>query len=210
MWKRFGIKATSSDIKCCAPHPVDLNRFRSSEAAYIEEFLSFLNVWEQHAKSGGFLSKSTAEGLRVTLKSTTSLLEYLSSHGYRYLMTVRLSQDSLERVFGIIRQTFGPNDHPTPTQFLVATNCFSFYNLAKSPVGCAVSEGIVSSLLSTAEGASSTGDLDALMDAGDLDCVQQRMDSDQMSCVQQKSDSRLIYYVAGYTARKSLATLNCA
>ncbi|XP_064479699.1 uncharacterized protein LOC135393046 [Ornithodoros turicata] len=27
MWKRFGIKATSSDIKCCAPHPVDLNRF---------------------------------------------------------------------------------------------------------------------------------------------------------------------------------------
>lgn len=50
------------------------------------------------------MSKSTAEGLRVTLCSTLALLTYLTmSLGFRYMLTAQLTQDKLNYVFGIIR-----------------------------------------------------------------------------------------------------------
>ena len=61
-------------------------------------FLEYLKEWEQHAKpaGGGFLTESTASGLRVTIKSTLDLLSYLTSTlGFKYLFTSRLSQDKL-------------------------------------------------------------------------------------------------------------------
>lgn len=57
----------------------------------IRSFLSYMNSWEDTAGSKGFLSSSTAEGLRVTLTSTLHLLKYLTTEvGFRYLMTSRL------------------------------------------------------------------------------------------------------------------------
>ncbi|KAM7299274.1 uncharacterized protein ISCGN_019841 [Ixodes scapularis] len=39
----------------------------SKEVEFLKEFLDFLSSWESHAKGvGGFLSDSTADGLRVT------------------------------------------------------------------------------------------------------------------------------------------------
>lgn len=82
--------------------------------------LQFLDEWETHAKGLGFLSKSTSEGLRVTIHATKELLKYLTERvGFKYLMTSRLSQDCIERSFGIVRQASGANDHPTPAQFIV-------------------------------------------------------------------------------------------
>ncbi|KAH8035053.1 hypothetical protein HPB51_004294 [Rhipicephalus microplus] len=74
----------------------------SEKIAELEAFLLFMDHWEAAAKTagGGFMSKSTAEGLRVTLCSTLSLLTYLTkSLGFRYMLTARLSQDKLENVF---------------------------------------------------------------------------------------------------------------
>ncbi|KAK8759273.1 hypothetical protein V5799_003095, partial [Amblyomma americanum] len=45
----------------------------------IRSFLSYMNSWEDTAGSKGFLSSSTAEGLRVTLTSTLHLLKYLTT-----------------------------------------------------------------------------------------------------------------------------------
>lgn len=70
---------------------------------------------------------STAVGLRVTLASTLSLLKYVTTSLHcRYLLTANLSQDRLENVFGIIRQSSGCNDHPTSEQFLIIVNNFAF------------------------------------------------------------------------------------
>lgn len=56
----------------------------------------------------------------MTIHSTKDLLKYLTEKvGFRYLMTSRLSQDGLERSFGIFRQSSGANDHPTPAQFII-------------------------------------------------------------------------------------------
>ncbi|KAH8035858.1 hypothetical protein HPB51_010610 [Rhipicephalus microplus] len=69
-------------------------------------FLTYQTEWELHAGGrGGFLSASTAAGLRVTIASVLSLLTYLTENvGYKYLMTAKLSQDLVENLFGIVRQ----------------------------------------------------------------------------------------------------------
>ncbi|KAG0445442.1 hypothetical protein HPB47_015091 [Ixodes persulcatus] len=67
----------------------------------------------KHADGKGFLSRSTSEGLRVTLQSTKELLAYLTHKvGYLYLMTSRLSQDCIERLFGIVTTSEVPPTLP--------------------------------------------------------------------------------------------------
>lgn len=125
----------------------------SEAAATLANFLHYLNRWK--ACGGTFLSNSTATGLRVTISSTLSLLEYLTkSVGYRYLMTSRLSTDPLENFFGIVRQSSGCNAHPSPEQFLVTVNLLSFYNLARS-----------------VDGANANPDVSALMSVDDKENV---------------------------------------
>ncbi|KAG0444484.1 hypothetical protein HPB47_013743 [Ixodes persulcatus] len=186
--------------------PYDALRPGSEQAKFIDDFLAYLDEWERGAKDGGFVSQSTAEGLRVTLHSTKSLLRYLVTLGYRYMMTARVSQDCVERLFGIIRQSLGPNDHPTPAQFLILVNCLSFYNLAKSPAGGSVSKGVLNSLLSAEDAGKTARDqLDALLEAGKLDEVEEVLiEDDHASCFEETSDSRLVYYMAGYAARKCI------
>ncbi|KAM7311594.1 uncharacterized protein ISCGN_008501, partial [Ixodes scapularis] len=186
--------------------PYDALRPGSEQAKFIDDFLAYLDEWERGAKDGGFVSQSTAEGLRVTLQSTKSLLRYLVTLGYRYMMTARLSQDCIERLFGIIRQSLGPNDHPTVAQFLILFNCLSFYNLAKSPAGGSISKGVLNSMLSAEDAGKTARDqLDALLEAGKLDKVEEVLiEDDHASCFEDTSDSRLVYYMAGYAARKCI------
>lgn len=190
----------------------------SKEVEFLKEFLDFLSSWESHAKGvGGFLSDSTADGLRVTVSSTLALLDYLTAHGFSYLMTSRLSQDPLENLFGIVRQSSGSNDHPTPTQFLIIVNCLSFYNLAKvASSGNAEVNEDVSSLLNASDGSTAeakVAEIDKQIEAGNLgsaECLLRSVPSEHKAYVEQKSDSRLIHYMAGYVARRFLARSNCS
>lgn len=129
--------------------PLKGPRPNSKSAEFLEELI-FLSEWEEHAAKhgGGFLSAGTALGLRVTLKSTLSLLDYATSKlQYKYLLTANLSQDKVENVFGIVRQSFGCNDHPTPRQFLIIINNLSFYSIARPPRGGNSQPELISALL---------------------------------------------------------------
>ncbi|EEC09044.1 hypothetical protein IscW_ISCW005761, partial [Ixodes scapularis] len=236
---------TTNDQKvtCKTEHPMDPNRhlhfvsdfphlikclrngflktgFQTPDGRVIATFLMYMDDWEVAAKNGAFLSKSTAEGLRVTLESTKSLLEYLTGLGYKYLMTARLSQDCIERLFGIIRQSCGGNDHPTPSQFLIVVNCLSFYNLARSPAGGTISKGVLNTLLSSQDTVTkdmhdsvtqARADLDELVDQGKLGDAEKALAlHDHISCFKEKSDSRLTFYIAGYAARKCVKTQHCS
>lgn len=61
-----------------------------------------LNTWEQYVENGNipekyFLTRQTTEGLRVTIKSTLDLVQYLIRNaGFDSVLTGRLNQDSLE------------------------------------------------------------------------------------------------------------------
>lgn len=55
----------------------------------------------------------------MTIESTLNLVSYLKNIGFKYILTANLSQDRLENLFGIVRQSAGTNDHPTAAQFLV-------------------------------------------------------------------------------------------
>lgn len=150
------------------------------------------------------------------------MLSYLSSTvGYNYLFTSRLSQDKLENVFGIVRQSSGCNDHPTVSQFLVTVNLLSFYNLAKPPRGTNCSPDVVKALLSKAPTSQSSTKaapllniIDDLFDHGKVDEVEEAIDTvlfknDHAGYIERKSNAALIYYAAGYVARKTIAKNAC-
>ncbi|KAH7955183.1 hypothetical protein HPB49_025246 [Dermacentor silvarum] len=131
-------------------HPRSALRMNSTAADCLTAFLAYVTEWEVLTKgTRGFMSQSTATGLRVTIKSTLLPLEYLTvKMGYQYLMTSRLNQDPLESTFGIVRQCSGNNDHPTPQQFLDTMSCLSFSNLVRLPDKGNVGPNTVQSLLS--------------------------------------------------------------
>ncbi|KAH7953661.1 hypothetical protein HPB49_010890 [Dermacentor silvarum] len=183
----------------------------------IENFLAYLAEWETVAGFGGFLSRSTAEGLRVTLPSTLHFLRYLTAKlNFSCMMTCRLSQDPLERLFRIVRQMSGCNDHPTLCKFLFSVNTLSVQNLAKPPKGSNVSSGLLSSLgADNGKDPTSQRKLDELPDAGNLAEAHEVLSecahgTEHVDMVVQTSDARLIYYMAGYVARNSVASTKCA
>ncbi|KAG0438644.1 hypothetical protein HPB47_016929 [Ixodes persulcatus] len=187
-------------------------RPKSIEEAVINQTLDFLDRWDRHAKGSGFLSKNTAEGLRVTLRSTKELLTYLTTKlGYHYIMTSRLSQDCIEWLFGIAWQASGPNDKPTPAHFCAIMSCLSYYSLAKSPVSGSIAPGMLDALLTPEtvplDEPAAYKQLDELIDVNDLDGAQHILD--HLPYVAERSVGRLVYYIAGYVARKRVLDTCC-
>lgn len=76
--------------------------FYLSSTQVIKEALEKLNEWEKAVDDklisrDLFLTRQTAEGLRVTLKSTLELIDYLTKDcGFPYVLTGRINQDCLE------------------------------------------------------------------------------------------------------------------
>lgn len=68
----------------------------------MEETLDWLKDWEKKVKEclipeNEFLSRETAEGLRVTIRSTLDLCKYLiENFRFEYLLTGKVNQDNLE------------------------------------------------------------------------------------------------------------------
>lgn len=143
-------------------------RKNSEQERVLRGALAYLDRWEActgHTKAG-YLSASTAESLRVTLRDTLELSTYLSEEvQYKYLLTLRLSQDPIEKLLGIIRQLFGGTDHPS-TQLLTAVYTLSFYYLVKAPETGNCAGGTLMSLVGTDELANHA---DNLLDTRNLD-----------------------------------------
>ncbi|XP_040076523.1 uncharacterized protein LOC115310148 isoform X4 [Ixodes scapularis] len=186
---------------------------------FLKKFLEYLRKWESHAKStvGGFLSSSTAEGLHVTIESTLHLLDYINTIGFKYIMTANLSQDRLENLFGVVRQSSGANDHPTAAQFLITVNALAFYNLARPPKSGNCSPELINSLISNVGSElhkeRAIDILDGLIDKGKLNDAEEALSSctpsDHSAYVTEKSNDLLIYYIAGYVVRKTVNKTSC-
>lgn len=62
----------------------------------------WLDEWEKNFEQAliqekEFLTKNTAESLRITLKSTIDLVTFLLNNcGFNYVLTSKLNQDALE------------------------------------------------------------------------------------------------------------------
>lgn len=181
-------------------------------------FLTYLTEWEQYAGGrGGFLSAPTAAGLRVTIASVLSLLTYLTENvGYKYLLTAKLSQDPVENLFGIVRQSSGCNTHPTPQQFLITVSCLNFYGLARSVSNGNAEPGVLTALLEPDMMGDQTHEksdvIKCLLSDDDIPSAghqKQGPVKDHASCVEAKSEDCLIFYICGYVARKLLLKSQC-
>lgn len=80
----------------------------------------------------------------------------------------------------------------------------SFYSLAKSPRGGSLSPGLLDSLLSAEEALVENEKHD---DVVTMDAVEVAVD--HADYAEKRSDPRLVYYIAGYVARKRILSTNC-
>lgn len=68
----------------------------------LQNALQWLDNWELEVENGQitsdqFLTKSTSEGLRVTILSTIALCnELLNTYNFTYVLTSKMNQDRLE------------------------------------------------------------------------------------------------------------------
>lgn len=68
----------------------------------LESTLKWLDEWEQRVldkkiKPNHFLTKNTADGLRVTITSTLQICDYLQKHyNMAYILTGKINQDRVE------------------------------------------------------------------------------------------------------------------
>lgn len=117
---------------------------KSKALIEVQSFLSYLNAWEREVNLG-FISKATAEGLRVTLTSTISILDYVTGKlGYKYLLPSLMSQDPLENTFGILM-------FATTIQLQHNPYFPPFCSLAKAPGDRNVSPTVIKNLLDKKE-----------------------------------------------------------
>lgn len=68
----------------------------------MNQAISWLNDWENNLENKlidtqDFLTQATCDGLKITLKSTLDLVNYLLVEcNFAYVLTAKLNQDSLE------------------------------------------------------------------------------------------------------------------
>lgn len=85
----------------CRPK-LNVNTCNSLFLQVLEDSLEWLNRWELASKKGDikadeFLTRETAEGLRVTITSTMDMCRYIvEKFGFHYLLTGKVNHDNLE------------------------------------------------------------------------------------------------------------------
>uniref|UniRef100_A0A2S2NW24 Transposable element P transposase n=1 Tax=Schizaphis graminum TaxID=13262 RepID=A0A2S2NW24_SCHGA len=114
-------------------------RINSQDFKVLEDTLSWLDEWKSHFEKGNitqneFLTRSTAEGLRVTIRSTIDLTNHLLKDiGFKCVLTNKMNQDRIEQFFGTVRQATGSNEHPTAPTFLQVYKLLSVYSILRPP-----------------------------------------------------------------------------
>jgi len=67
----------------------------------LKNALVWLDNWESNVTNNlipedKFLTKNTAEGLRMTIQSSIDIINYLHSCGFDYVLTSKTNQDGVE------------------------------------------------------------------------------------------------------------------
>ncbi|KAH6943022.1 hypothetical protein HPB50_014029 [Hyalomma asiaticum] len=113
-----------------AKHPAAGIQKNSPKIKVIENFLTMLNTTEKNSIERNtklFASQLTTASLRVTLMSVLDIITLLHDKDVRYVLTAKLNQDPLERVFGVMRSFGGDEDHPTIGHFCQIFRLLSLY-----------------------------------------------------------------------------------
>ncbi|KAH8040670.1 hypothetical protein HPB51_011985 [Rhipicephalus microplus] len=211
--------------------PAEGLKLEGRDFCVLESASAWLDSWEQQVVSGEihkdlFLTQSTAEGLRVTLKSVRELSIYLLKDcDFKYVLTAKMNQDPLERFFGIIRQAGGQNEHPTFPTFLQLYRMLSLYSLVKPPKfgNCTLPDKRQAAVVTLSDireiykgsAAQRTGKLDelkrkldGLIDEGSWECddVFDFDDPDTDATVVEC----IVYYVTGFVSRKLRNGTTCS
>ena len=73
-----------------------------------EDFIPWLDIWHE-TDTDTFLTEQTYEALRIKTLCTVELVRRLLNSGFQFVLTRRLTSDTIERLFSSMRQSSGGN-----------------------------------------------------------------------------------------------------
>ncbi|KAF0689414.1 Uncharacterized protein FWK35_00035112, partial [Aphis craccivora] len=203
--------------------PSNSLRKASPEYKVIKDFIDYLDEWHDNAKKNNynFLTDSTYFGLKVSLKATLEIFDYLElSCDYQFLMTARLNQDNLERFFSMMRSSCGSNDHPDSVLFVQIFKLICTYSLVKPPKGSNITGGELLSSLFSIKDLNTQEDkrklfhqaIDNIIDQGSdypdiTDIFSYYYDHDYAGIT--VTNDPVLAYIGGYVARKATRFTKC-
>ncbi|XP_037280366.2 uncharacterized protein LOC119173676 [Rhipicephalus microplus] len=179
MWNILEIRATLNDIQCRVVHPCDKHRF----LYIILDFPHLMKCVRNTMMNHGF---NTHSG-RAHWEHVSTMWK-LDNSAITLKVTPKLARS-----------------HIFPNGF--EKICLSFCSLVKSPKGGNVADGVVESVWSVEEMLHKTEDGEEDNERLPSDALE--VSIDHASYTAERSDSRLVYYVAGYVARKRILSNNC-
>ncbi|KAL0100580.1 hypothetical protein PUN28_019723 [Cardiocondyla obscurior] len=169
----------------------------------IFDFLLYLKEWgnECEAKRYNFMSDKLCRFL-------------VENCNYKYLMTARLNQDSIERFFSMMRYCYGSNDHPDSRLFIEMYRLVSTFSLIKPPKGSNVTSSEIFNVLLSIRDIDNTNSrieqwetqIDTILDSGcQSDVLSDAIDSlNEHDYCQSTPLTYAITYVAGYYCKKTI------
>lgn len=86
----------------------------------LDEFFRVVDAWVFLDRQGKQSRLPCQEGWLLNISALKMMFSELKCEDFRYLITTRLNQDSLESIFSSIRRTHGFNPRPNPVQFMSA------------------------------------------------------------------------------------------
>ncbi|KAH6919452.1 hypothetical protein HPB50_029561 [Hyalomma asiaticum] len=182
-----------------------------TDSAVFEEVVKAPPVKQQPVKAC-FAASKGKPSLRRYLKSYRSVF-VLSEKVFAAVAEKTKSMDSFQRHGGLLIDEIKLPEHLS----LESRFCGPWENSATPPKGSSVSSGLLRSLLGADNGkdVASQRWLDELLDAGNLAEPHEVLSecghgTEHAAMMVQTSDPRLVYYMAGYVARNSIASKKCA
>lgn len=195
--------------------PAEALRPHSASVKELKSFQVFLANWEAHMNGAqGFLSKTTATGLIVTIASVLPHTYNVSRLASGILWPRKLAK-TLPRIF---LESRGSHLVATLTPWPGSLSSrLTAWALTPSPVSTGnCKPGILSTLLPADSGRQDQPSgrqqlIDKLIENGNMSTAEELVTDGETnhSCVVAKSNNRPIFYVAGYVACKCILKTGC-
>jgi hypothetical protein len=178
-----------------------------------------------------FLTPETSVGLRITIISILKLSKILLEDGFDFVLTAKMNQDPLEKMFGISRHCAGQNDHPSAITFLQLYKLLPLYAAIRPPKtgNCTVNidEGKTIITIKEIQKLKHASDekvkkdligaicnkIDQVIETNNNfgeDIIEFGMESAPSNTEECTIDANIRYYYGGFVAKKFKSTVSCS
>jgi hypothetical protein len=200
----------SSQLKCQKPLKCAVTE-HSDHMSFFQTTLEWIGTLCVRDDTGKDITNNIKciKGWQISISAIMQLWTDLrNDHGFDFLLTRRLNQDSVENTFSEVRQRGGNNDHPTPNSFRHLFKHVCCSKLLTGSIGrnCETDPSkmldILNHMSATGRSATSANIATAISNQSPVLSLHLNSDLAMPTFPDEHTEENALYYVCGYLARK--------